>query len=279
VAELGLTYFLRTLDTEERPFLALPVFPARVFRQSAIFVNTSAGIARPEDLAGKRVGEFVMYGHDAGVWVKGILQDEHGVRPESIRWTVGGLDRPLAPIDYVPARHPDDVDVRTAPDGVDLATMLEAGELDALISGNVPHAFLQGSPRIARLFPNYRAVEEDYYRRTGIFQPAHVLVIRRELVQQRPGIARLVYDACTASKEQALQRQALGRVVNFATEMLPWENDLADHDAAVFGDDPFAYGVAANRTALEAFLRYHHEQGLSRHFTAQDTIVPELWET
>src|SRR5690625_6907331 len=128
VAELGLTYFLRTLDTEERPFLALPVFPARVFRRSAIFVNTSAGIARPEDLAGKRVGEFVMYGHDAGVWAKGILQDEHGVRPESIRWTVGGLDRPLAPIDYVPARHPDDVDVRTAPDGVDLATMLRSEE-------------------------------------------------------------------------------------------------------------------------------------------------------
>lgn len=159
-----------------------------MFRQSAIFVHTSAGIARPEDLAGKRVGEFALYGHDAGVWVKGVLQDEYGVHPESMSWTVGGLDRPLAPVDYVPARHPDGVDVRSAPAGADLGTMLGAG-------------------------------------------------------------------------------------------LLPWSNDLADRDAEVLGDDPFAYGYAANRTALETFLRYHHEQGLSRRFTAKDAIVPELWET
>ncbi|WP_227488065.1 type 2 periplasmic-binding domain-containing protein [Brachybacterium subflavum] len=279
VAELGLTYFLRTLDTEEHPFLALPIFPARLFRQSAVFINTDAGITRPEDLTGKRVGEFVMYGHDAGVWAKGILHDEHGVRPETMHWTTGGLDRPLVPADYVPARHAAGVDVQSAPQGADLGRMLEEGQLDALVSGNVPRAFLERSPSITRLFPDYRGVEEDYYRRTGIFPPAHVLVIRRELVEERPGIARLVYGACTASKNQALRRQTLGRVVNFATELLPWANSLADRDVDVLGNDPFAYGVAANRTALDTFLRYHHEQGLSRRFSVEEVMVPELRQT
>jgi 4,5-dihydroxyphthalate decarboxylase len=279
VAELGWTYYLRTLDSDAPPFIALPVFPARVFRQSAIFVSTASGIERPADLAGARVGEFATYGHDAGVWAKGIFADEHGIAPGAMHWVIGGLDRPMAPIDYIPFRHPGDVDVRGTPAGADLGKLLEAGELDALISGNVPRAILDHSPRVRRLFPDYRAVEEDYYRRTGIFPPAHLLVMRRELVEQRPGLARLVYDACTASKAEAMQHQALGRATNFVTAMQPWMNDLADRDADLLGADPWAYGVAANRIAAGTFLRYHHEQGLSRRFTVDEVFAPELQET
>ncbi|GAB3808973.1 4,5-dihydroxyphthalate decarboxylase [Humibacter antri] len=279
VAELGLTYYLRTLDAEERPFVALPIFPARVFRQSSVFVNTASGIEHPADLAGARAGEFATYGHDAGVWVKGILRDEHGVDPGSMRWVIGGLDRPMTPLDYIPFRHPDGVDVRMAPPGADLSAMLEAGELDVLFSGNVPRPILERSPRVRRLWPDYRHVEEDYYRRTGIFPPAHVLVMRSELVEERPGIARQVYDACARSKAEALQRGTLGRVTNFATDMLPWANDLADRDTELLGDDPWAYGVARNRKAVDTFLRYHSEQGLSPRFAVDELFAPELLDT
>ena len=89
VAELGMSYFLRTLDFDDPPFLAIPVFPNRCFRHSAIYVNREAGIKEPQDLAGKTVGEFAMYGHDAGVWPKGILADDFGVTPDQCRWVVG----------------------------------------------------------------------------------------------------------------------------------------------------------------------------------------------
>jgi 4,5-dihydroxyphthalate decarboxylase len=100
VAEFGLTYFLRTFDTEESPFLALPIFPNRNFRHSAIFINTDSGIEKPEDLAGRTIGEFALYGHDPGVWVKGILSDEYGVRPESGRWVIGGTVATAATLVY-----------------------------------------------------------------------------------------------------------------------------------------------------------------------------------
>jgi 4,5-dihydroxyphthalate decarboxylase len=91
VSELGLSYFLRTFESDDPPFLAIPVFPQRCFRHSAIYINVASGIRNPEDLAGKTIGELAMYGHDAGVWPKGILSDEFGVRPEECRWIIGGL--------------------------------------------------------------------------------------------------------------------------------------------------------------------------------------------
>lgn len=168
IAELGLTYYLRSLDFDDPPFIALPVFPARAFRHSAIYINTSSGIERPEDLAGKTIREFATYGHDGGVWAKGFLADEFGVTPDQSRWVVGGLDRPIAPIDYIPFLHPGDVEVSTAEPGTDLGALLERGEIDALISGNVPLAMREDSPHVARLFPNYKAVEREWFTRTGI---------------------------------------------------------------------------------------------------------------
>ncbi|MEU4846704.1 phosphate/phosphite/phosphonate ABC transporter substrate-binding protein [Streptomyces gilvosporeus] len=171
LAEFGLTYFLRTFDLDDAPFLALPILPNRNFRHSAIFVNTAAGIVKPQDLAGRTVGEFALYGHDAGIWPKGILADEYGVTPDQCRWVIGGTNHPLPAFDWVPQPVPDGVDVRHAEDGQTLGAMLEYGEIDALISVDVPQAVLDGSPKVARLFPDYEAVERDYYRRTGIFPP------------------------------------------------------------------------------------------------------------
>ena len=110
----GLTFYLRSLD-HDAPFIAIPVFPNRVFRHSCMFVNTSSGIDEPKDLAGKTIGEFGTYGQDSGVWAKGILMDDYGFKPELSRWVIGGLDSPMQPFDFIDHPHPANVDVTVAP--------------------------------------------------------------------------------------------------------------------------------------------------------------------
>ena len=186
VSEMGMTYFLRTFADGESPFVAIPVFPVRAFRHSAIFINKASGITKPADLAGKRIGELALYGHDAGVMPKGVLADEFGVRPEQSRWIVGGIDFPMDPIDFVARPVPDGVEVEYAAKDVDLGDMLESGEIDALISADTPKCVLETSPKVGRLFEDYEAVERDYYRRTGIFPIMHTVVVTRELAAKEP---------------------------------------------------------------------------------------------
>lgn len=276
VAEFGLTYFLRSFDTEDSPFLALPIFPNRNFRHSAIFINTNSGIAKPAGLAGRTIGEFALYGHDAGVWPKGILSDEYGVRPESCRWVIGGTDHPIPAFSWIPQPVPDGVEIRHAPDGVTLASMLEAGEIDALISVDVTQALISGSATIARLFPDYETVERDYYRRTGIFPPMHIIAIRRELAGQ-PGLATSIYRAYDEAK-QLVQRTYIDNAAKQHMAVItPWFSKPFAENRALLGEDWWPYGLTRNRTAVDTFLRYHYEQGLSRRqLASEDIFVPEL---
>jgi hypothetical protein len=280
VSELGLTYYLRTLDLEDPPFIALPVFPNRNFRHSAIFINKSSGINTPQDLAGKTIGEFALYGHDAGVWPKGILSDEYGVTPDQCRWIVGGTDHPIPPFDFIPQPHPANVDVTHAPEGKTLGSMLEAGSIDALISVDVPQCILNRSPQVARLFPDYEPVEREYYQRTGIFPIMHAVVIRKDLLAQHPGLAQIVYQGFRDSKEVAMDRYRQGALKQHMAVMVPWFSQLFDDNRHLFPDDWWPYGVEANRQAIDTFLCYHFEQGLSqRRLTCEDIFVPELLGT
>lgn len=279
LAEFGLTYFLRTFDLDDASFLALPIFPNRNFRHSAIFVNTAAGIEKPEDLAGRTVGEFALYGHDAGIWPKGILADEYGVTPEQCRWVIGGTNHPVPALDWIPQPVPDGVQVRHAREDQTLGAMLEAGEIDALISVDVPQALLSGSTKIARLFPDYESVERDYYRRIGIFPPMHIVAIRRELAA-RPGLARAVYRAFSQAKELTQNKYRDGAAKQHMSLITPWFSELFDQNRRLLGEDWWPYGVSANRKAVDTYLRYHYEQGLSkRRLTCEDIFVSELLGT
>ena len=280
VSELGLTYFLRTFQNGESPFVAIPVFPNRAFRHSAIFINKDSGIERPEDLNGKVIGELALYGHDAGIMPKGMLMDEFGFKPETCRWIIGGLDWPLKAIDFVPHTHPAHVEVSNVAEGKELGAMLEAGEIEALISADVPKCVLQHSPKVGRLFPNYEQIERDYYERTGIFPIMHTVVIRRDLLARNPELARPVYEGFCNAKKAAEETYRHGQIFNSMGTMFPWFSRLIEEDIATLGEDWWPYGIAANRRALDAVLRYHHEQGITdRLFTVEDIFLPELLGT
>ncbi|WP_250009779.1 hypothetical protein [Actinoplanes sp. M2I2] len=280
ICEFGLTYLLRTFDVEEPPFLALPIFPNRNFRHEALFVNVDSGIDKPEDLAGKTVGEFALWGHDAGVWLKGILADDHGLRPDRMSWVVGGTNHPIPAFGWIPQPVPEGVEVRHAGDGQTLSAMLEAGEIDALLSVDVPQSLLDGSSKkIRRLFPDYAAVERDYFRRTGIFPMMHAVAIRRELATE-PGLVESVYRAFVEAKQIVQDRYRRDATKQHMSVITPWFSDLFARNRDLLGEDWWPYGLSANRTAVETFLRYHHEQGLSRRlWTPEDIFVPELLET
>ncbi|HVQ98984.1 MAG TPA: 4,5-dihydroxyphthalate decarboxylase [Mycobacterium sp.] len=276
VAELGLTFYLRTLDADS-PFVAIPVFPNRVFRHSSVFVNADSGIEGPNDLAGRTIGEFGMYGQDSGIWAKGILSDEYGFRPEESRWVIGGLDAPMPPFDFVPHPHPANVEVTVAPEGSALSPMLEAGEIDALFTANVPQCVLDGSPRVKRLFPDFEPLERDYYRRTGIFPIMHTVVFRRELLDGQPDLAPRVYRAFLAAKDAAVRRYNRGRRIYEVTTMVPWMNALVERNRSLFPGEWWPYGLAANRTTLDTCLRYHFEQGISaRRRSVEEIFAPDL---
>ncbi len=280
VSELGMTYLLRTFEDGDSPFLAIPVFPVRSFRHGAIYINKASGISRPQDLAGKRIGELALYGHDAGVMPKGILSDDYGVKPEQSRWIIGGIDFPMDAIDFVPHPAPEGVEVEWAGKEVDLGDMLEAGEIDALISADAPRCILEKSPKVGRLFEDYETVERDYYRQTGIFPIMHAVVVKRELAAEAPELVKAVYRGFCDAKDQMAEQYVKGMTFNNMTVMLPWLTKLIGDNRELLGEDWWPYGVKANRAALDAILRYHHEQGLTqRRFEIEDVFVPGLLDT
>ena len=277
VSELGMTYFLRTFQNGDSPFRAIPVFLNRAFRHAAIYVNKNSGIRKPSDLNGKMIGELALYSHDSGTMSKGVLMDEYGFKPETCRWIIGGLDWPMKPIDFVSRPHPANVQVGDIPQGKELGAMLEAGEIDALISADNPKCVLEKSPMVGRLFENYVEVEREYYTRTGIFPIMHTVVIRKDTIEQNPGIATAVYQAFCDAKEAAVKEYEHGHIFNNMATMFPWFSHLLEEDKALLGSDWWPYGIQANRKALETLLRYQHEQGITdRLFRIEDVFVTDL---
>ncbi|WP_319456931.1 MULTISPECIES: ABC transporter substrate-binding protein [unclassified Mycobacterium] len=256
-AELSLSSYVLTLP--DGPFVAIPVFPSRAFRHSAIYVRADSPLTDPAELSGLTVG-VPEYQLTAAVWIRGILQDHYGLDVESVKYRTGGLDEP-GRIEKVALDLPPEVDVAPIPPDQTLSTMLLAGQLDAVYSARNPGPYnTSGHGGIRRLFTNSSEVERAYAKQTGIFPIMHTLVVRREVYEEAPWIAQELLTACTASKNQAMGRFQETAALSC---MLPWSPEHDDEVRQLLGPDWWAYGVAANETTLGTFLRYSHEQGLA----------------
>jgi 4,5-dihydroxyphthalate decarboxylase len=273
-SEMSLSSYTVTCSQENPPFIAIPVFPSRFFRHSCIYVNADSGIRAPQDLKGKRIGtpEFQM---TAPVWIRGILSDEYGVQVADAQYFTGGEEQPGRPeklkLDLPPA-------IRVSPIGPaqTLSQMLVTGEIDALYTARMPSTYQGGAGQVRRLFPNFHEVEREYFLRTHIFPIMHTVVIRRDVYQRNPWVAQSLYKAFALAQREIYADLHETGALKF---MLPWLLHHVEETERIMGKDFWPYGFAANRHVLETFLRYHHEQGLSKRLLRpEELFAPESLE-
>ncbi len=245
------------LKSRGRPFMAIPVFPNRKFRQSYIFVPETSLLKAPADLKGKKVG-IPSWLNTCGLWARGVLSEEYGVKPQDIHWV---MPRPNKVELSLPAGIRLDV---VAGQGSLAARMLK-GEFDAIIVPDFPE-----EKGWRRLLADSKAVEQDYYRRTGVFPTSHAITFHSSYLEKYAGAAQEMFDACLAAKNLALRDDADATYSNFA-----WNRQLWEEQQAVLGADPWKFGIKGNEKALYALIRYADEQGLlAKKMTIADLFVP-----
>lgn len=258
ICELSLSSFLVKTAANNCPYVGVPIFPSRAFRHTCVCIRNDKGIRSPEDLKGRRIG-IPEYQLTANVWMRAILDDEHGVAPSDITWVRAGYDEP-GRIEKIPLELPANVRVESAPDGETLTSLLDKGEIDGVMGPRAPSAFDRGDPRISWLYPDPAAAAAEWYRKRRIFPMMHILGIRRSLVDQHPWLPVAIAKAFEKSKEIALARltdtSATKVTLPFVEEQLRGARQLMGHDF-------WPYGFAPNRHALEYFVHHHHRQGLS----------------
>lgn len=274
VTELSLSSYMMVSSRGDSPYIGIPAFVSRLFRHSSIYIRTDRGIATPADLKGRLVG-VPEYQMTAALWVRGILEDEYGVRPADICWRNGGLED-AGREERAPLRLPGEIELESIPTDQTLAQWLADGRLDALITARAPSCFLGGAPEIGRLFPDYPAVERAYFDNTGLFPIMHLIGIRRSLYERHPWLAVNVYNAFVEAKR--LCAEELGQIGHLQAT-LPWPVAAYEEARRVMGDDFWAYGVEPNAKVIEAITRYSFDQGLSeRRLAAEDLFAPSTFE-
>lgn len=268
VAEFSMSKYVSLAGTGNPPFRAIPVFPSRVFRQSAIYIATRAGIAHPRDLAGRRVG-IPEWAQTAGIYARAYLQHQCGIRLGDIHWIQAGVNEPGRD-EKVKLSIPEGVAIERIRDR-SLTEMIQTGDLDAIISARPPNAFIAGDKRIARLWADARPIEEAYYRETGIFPIMHVIVIKSATLGRYPWVAMNLFKAFQEAKNNSLDRLA-----NPVISRMPfaWAHEAVVAAQGVFGTDCWPYGVDSNRPTLEAFLQYCWEQGITESKVHIDELFP-----
>jgi len=267
-SELSLASYAALIGRGECPFVAIPVAVSKFFRHGCIYVRKGAGIRTPADLKGKRVGT-TQYSSTAVTYMRGMLKDEYGVEARDMHWFMGGLTKPTE-TPLIPLDLPPEIKLDFVPEGDTLERMMIEGRLDALLSIYIPKLFEEGWEGIERLFPDFKAAEKDYYARTGIFPIMHTIALRADVVRDHPWVPASLYAAFCEARDIALEGLWDTDALRLA---LPWLIDHVEEAWRVFGKDFWAYGMKANRPALEALGRYVHAQ----HFSPRVVRPEEIW--
>lgn len=275
VSELSLAGAVQAIDRGAAPFVLIPVFPSRLFRHSGIYIRAGGPIREAADLRGRKIA-VAQWAQTATTYIRGWMTDTLGIPLTEIDWFQHAPDTPgrlIATAEKPPAG----VRLHDLPGG-SLADMVADGEMDAFLSATPPRIFLEGDPRIARLFPDYEPVERDYFRETGIYPIMHVVAIRRSSYEANPWIARNLFNAFEQAKNNSVERM---HDMDVSRIGVPWIQAITERNTRdLFPDgDYWPYGVSRNRTTLEAFLRFCHEQGItSRRFAPEEIFVKEALE-
>ncbi len=270
LSEMSFSTYLLQLSRRENKFTAIPVFPSRAFRHSAIYIRANAGIEAPEDLRGRAIGvpEWQL---TANVWARGILSDEHGVRVEDVDWRAGDIDVP-GRTEKVAVDLPPSIKLTQIPSDQTLWSLMQRGEIDAIIAPRAPEALIAGDPGVRRLFQDTKAAEQAYFARTGIFPIMHLLGVRNDVLERYPDLPRRLFDAFEDARRHTVRE--LNQVAYFYV-MLPWLVDHLAETKRIMGEDYWSYGVEANRHVIETMCRYSHEQGLaSRRLAVEELFAP-----
>ena len=270
-SELSLASYAALIGRGECPFVAIPVAVSKFFRHGCIYVRKGANIRAPQDLKGKRVGT-TQYSSTAVTFMRGMLKDEYGVEARDMHWYMGGMlkptESPLIPLDLR-----SDIRLDFVPEGDTLERMMVEGRLDALLSIFIPKLFADEWEGIERLFRDFKQIEKDYYSKTGIFPIMHTIAVRDDVVREHPWVRQALYIAFCEARDMALEGLWDTDALRLA---LPWLIDHVEEARRIFGKDYWAYGMEANRPALEAIGRYVHEQGLSPRIVAPEEIWPPM---
>lgn len=247
ICEFSLGAYLAGVGHGLLPVVAVPAFPHRRFRHGYVLCRTGSGIRVPKDLEGRRVG-LRTWQTTAGLWIRGILSDDHGVDLSRITWiTQDDEDIPIDP----PRRH----QLERAPAGRSVIDLLSIAELDALVYPEFPDPATLARLGLYRLFPDPKRAELEYFRRTGYFPIMHTVVIRRSLLDEHPWLARAVLDAFRASKDLAFTAMRDPRRVSLA-----WFAEALAEQDEVLGTDPWCYAFGPNERLLATVIRWAHEQ-------------------
>lgn len=264
VTEIGLIpYILAYSNDEFRDYTLLPIPVLRLFRHKSIWVRTDRGIKTPADLIGKKVAT-VGYSSSGLTHVRGILQEEYGVKPEDITWIAvekdSGANLTGGVSNWEKVR-PEGVNIIDAPEGEDESTLLISGEVDAILHPAEPKVYQDRNPIVERLFTDHRTVEQDFYRRTGIFPIMHTIAIKRETAEKYPWMAKAVFEAYTKAKKVDYDHM---RTLGWAYDTLPWYGQEFNETRELMGENFYPYGLQASKASFEAAIRYTYEQGLSK---------------
>ncbi len=269
ICELSLSSYSVKTAAGTSAYIAVPVFPSRAFRHTAVYVRTDR-IKKPADLKGRRIG-VPEYQLTANIWVRLFLEEDYGIRPSDITWVRGGYEHP-GRIEKISLNLPANVVVENASAGVTISDLLANGELDAVMGPRAPSCFERGHPDVGYLFADPQQAATDWYRRTRIFPIMHTLGIRRALAERHPWLPVAAYKAFDRSKAIAVAKLA----DTSATKVtLPFVEEQLRSARLLMGEDFWAYGLEPNREVLRRFLERHHAEGLSsRLLTPEELFHP-----
>jgi 4,5-dihydroxyphthalate decarboxylase len=278
VAEMSMSSFL-IARSQGADMVALPVFPSRRLFQTELSYHADSGIGRPEDLAGKRLG-VAEYQQTAALWIRGILEHDFGVSQYKIHWYMERSEE-MSHGGATGFKPPPGISFNRIAPNKSLASTLLANELDVahvaspwVLQANA----LDRSSRIGGgdwskikpLFPDRMAEGKRFFQQHGFLPVNHAYIIRGDIYKKYPWVAFNLYSGFVKAKSLAREK-LLDRIPSalfFGPEYVAMTRQM-------IGDDPFPYGVKANRALLDTLVSFSHEQGLTPHRMAIDELFAQ----